>query len=200
MAEIAPAERAERTNAEVEQVLPAQRPLRDSELFSLALALAAGTAASVGVVLIDLLLALLRWVAFGIGFDEHLSDLNLGPARILLMPVVGGLLVGLTLALLRRWRPREIVDAIEANALLGGRMSVGDSLGLVAATLLSGGFGASVGMEAAYTQLGAALASRLGITVALRRDDVRILVGCGAAGAIAAAFNAPSRARSTRSS
>ena len=70
-------------------------------------------------------------------------------------------------------------------------MSVGDSLGLVAATLLSGGFGASVGLEAAYTQLGAALASRLGRSVELRRDDVRTLVGCGAAGAIAAAFNAP---------
>ena len=93
--------------------------------------------------------------------------------------------------MLRRWRPREVVDAIEANALLGGRMSVGDSLGLVAATLLSGGFGASVGLEAAYTQLGAALASRLGRWVELRRDDVRTLVGCGAAGAIAAAFNAP---------
>ncbi|MGH7115511.1 MAG: chloride channel protein, partial [Stellaceae bacterium] len=44
---------------------------------------------------------------------------------------------------------------------------------------------------AAYTQLGAALASRLGRSVGLRRDDMRTLVGCGAAGAIAAAFNAP---------
>jgi chloride channel protein, CIC family len=107
------------------------------------------------------------------------------------MPVLGGLLVGLATFLLRRWRPREVVDAIEANALLGGRMSVGDSLGLVGVTILSGGFGASVGLEAAYTQLGAALASRLGRSVELRRDDVRTLVGCGAAGAIAAAFNAP---------
>ena len=108
------------------------------------------------------------------------------------MPVVGGLLVGLTLILLRRWRPREVVDAIEANALFGGRMSLGDSIGLVGATILSAGFGASVGLEAAaYTQLGAALGSRLGRGVELRRDDVRTLVGCGAAGAIAAAFNAP---------
>jgi CIC family chloride channel protein len=191
VAEIAPAGRTERPCAEVEQVLPTERRLRDSELFLLALALAAGAAAGVGVVLIDLLLAFLRWVAFGIALDGHLSDIDLGPARILLMPVLGGLLVGLVLVLLRRWRPREIVDAIEANALLGGRMSVADSMGLVAATLLSGGFGASVGMEAAYTQLGAALASRLGRTVELRRDDIRTLVGCGAAGAIAAAFNAP---------
>jgi len=191
VAEFARTEGTARPHAEAQQALPAERRLRDSELFLLALAIAAGIVAGLGVVLIDLLLALLRWIAFGIGPDGHLSDIDLGPARILLMPVLGGLLVGLVSALLRRWRPREVVDAIEANALLGGRMSVADSLGLVAATLLSGGFGASVGMEAAYTQLGAALASRLGRSVELRRDDVRTLVGCGAAGAIAAAFNAP---------
>jgi CIC family chloride channel protein len=191
VADIVPAGRIERADAAADQGRSAERRLRDSELFLLALAVAAGVAAGVGVVLIDELLAFLRWIAFGIGFDGHLTDIELGPARVLLMPVLGGLLVGLTSALLRRWRPREIVDAIEANALLGGRMSVADSLGLVAATLLSGGFGASVGMEAAYTQLGAALASRLGRYVELRRDDVRTLVGCGAAAAIAAAFNAP---------
>jgi chloride channel protein, CIC family len=191
VAEIAPAKQTEHTPAEAEGTRRVEARLRDSELFVLVLALVAGIAAGVGVILIDLLLAVLRRLAFGIASDEHLSDIDLGPARVLLMPVLGGLLVGLVLELLRRWRPRDVVDAIEANALFGGRMSVGDSLGLVAATLLSGGFGASVGMEAAYTQLGAALASRLGRAVELRRDDVRTLVGCGAAGAIAAAFNAP---------
>ncbi len=191
MAEIAPASQTVHTDAEAGGTLRVEARLRDSELFLLVLALVAGAAAGVGVILIDLLLAVLRRLAFGIAPDGHLSDIDLGPARVLLMPVLGGLLVGLVSVLLRRWRPREVVDAIEANALFGGRMSVGDSLGLVAATLLSGGFGASVGMEAAYTQLGAALASRLGRAVELRRDDVRTLVGCGAAGAIAAAFNAP---------
>jgi chloride channel protein, CIC family len=169
----------------------AEARLRDSDLFLLLLAVGAGVAAGIGVVLIDLLLAQLRWLAFAIPEQGHLSDVDLGPARILLMPVLGGLLVGLAATLLRHWRQREVVDAIEANALYGGRMSVGDSLGLVGVTLLSGGFGASVGLEAAYTQLGAALASRLGRWLGLRRDDVRTLVGCGAAGAIAAAFNAP---------
>jgi len=191
VADVVPAGRIERAGVAPDQARPAERRLRDSELFLLALAVAAGIAAGVGVVLIDELLALLRWVAFGIGADGHLTDIDLGPARVLMMPVFGGLLVGFTAALLRRWRPREVVDAIEANALLGGRMSVADSLGLVATTLLSGGFGASVGMEAAYTQLGAALASRFGRYAELRRDDIRTLVGCGAAGAIAAAFNAP---------
>jgi len=165
--------------------------LRDSDLFLLVLALGAGGAAGIGVIVTDLLLAGLRWFAFGIPRSGYLSDIDVGRARVLLMPVAGGLVVGLAAALLRRWREREVVDAIEANALFGGRMSVGDSVGLVLVTLLSAGFGASVGLEAAYTQLGAAFSSRLGRSIGLRRDDVRTLVGCGAAGAIAAAFNAP---------
>src|SRR5437660_1688331 len=107
VADIAPAERTGRTDAAVERALPAERRLRDSELFLLALALAAGVAAGVGVVLIDLLLAVLRWAAFAVGSDQHLIDIDLGPARVLLMPVFGGLLVGLSLMLLLRWRPRE---------------------------------------------------------------------------------------------
>jgi CIC family chloride channel protein len=179
------------TSATTAGIRHAEARLRDSDLFLLVLALGAGGAAGLSVTLIDLLLAGLRWFAFAIPRDAHLSDIHVGPARVLLMPVLGGLLVGLTSALLRGSRRREVVDAIEANALFGGRMSVRDSLGLVLLTLLSGGFGASVGLEAAYTQIGAALASRLGRSVGLRRDDVRTLVGCGAAGAIAAAFNAP---------
>jgi len=73
----------------------------------------------------------------------------------------------------------------------GGRMSLNDSLVVVGQTMLSNGVGASVGLEAGYTQIGAALASRLGRMFRLRRNDLRLLVGCGAAGAIAAAFNAP---------
>src|ERR1700746_2532001 len=91
----------------------AKARLRDSDLFLLVLALGAGTAAGTGVVLIDLLLKALRWLAYGIPRSDHLSDIDLGPARVLMMPVLGGLLVGLSAALLRRWRRREVVDAIE---------------------------------------------------------------------------------------
>ncbi|MGH7045347.1 MAG: chloride channel protein [Stellaceae bacterium] len=192
VAEIAPAAGREETASAATGVRRAEARLRDSELFLLVLALGAGIASGLGVVATDLLLDLVRHFAFALPFGGHLSDAaHLGPARLVAAPVVGGMLVGLSSALLRRWRPREVVDAIEANALFGGRMSLGDSLGLVWVTILSGGFGASVGLEAAYTQLGSALASRLGRSVGLRRDDMRTLVGCGAAGAIAAAFNAP---------
>jgi CIC family chloride channel protein len=58
-------------------------------------------------------------------------------------------------------------------------------------TVWSSGVGASVGMEAGYTQLASAIASRIGRAFRLRRADLRILVGCGAAGGIAGAFGAP---------
>ena len=70
-------------------------------------------------------------------------------------------------------------------------MSSVDSLIIGAQTLCSNGFGASVGLEAGYTQLGSGFASRLGRAFNLRRADMRMLVGAGAAGAIGAAFGAP---------
>jgi hypothetical protein len=68
---------------------------------------------------------------------------------------------------------------------------VRDSCIVVVQTMISNEFGASVGMEAGYTQAGSAFASRLGRFLRVRRTDMRTLVGCGAAGAIAAAFDAP---------
>ena len=116
------------------------------------------------------------------------------------MPIVGGLLLGLLNLGLARWWPRTPIDPIEANALYGGRLSLADGAVVGAQNIVSNGFGASVGLEAAYAQAGGGLASRLGGAFGLRRADLRVLVGCGAAGAIAAAFGPRSRVPSTLSS
>lgn len=124
--------------------------------------------------------------------SNRLSGLtSIMPARALLVPSLGGLLLGLggyALARKTRFRP---VDPVEANALHGGRMSLRDSLIVGAQTVLSNGCGASLGLEAGFSQLGAAFGSRLGRQLRMHRADVRLLVGCGAAGAIGAAFDAP---------
>jgi chloride channel protein, CIC family len=111
--------------------------------------------------------------------------------RVVAVPVAGGaVLAALGLWAKDRFRGR-LADAVEANALHGGRLSARGSLYISAQTLISNGFGASVGLEAAYTQMCGMIASLLGRGLGARRADMRLLVGCGAAGAIAAAFDAP---------
>src|ERR1039458_9869914 len=114
----------------------------------------------------------------------------LTPLYAFLTPCLGGLLFGLATAYITRRRGTE-VDPIEANALHGGRMSIRGSLIVAAQTVWSSGVGASVGLEAGYTQLASGIASGIGRAFHLRRTDMRILVGCGAAAAIAGAFGAP---------
>jgi CIC family chloride channel protein len=129
---------------------------------------------------------------FGAEQGHGLSTFHAGePLRFLLLPAIGGLLLGLLNLALARWHRRAPVDPIEANALHGGRMALQDGAVVATQNLLSNGFGASVGLEAGYTQVAGGVASRLGILAGLRRGDLRVLVGCGAAGAIAAAFDAP---------
>jgi len=111
--------------------------------------------------------------------------------RVFVIPALGGAtLAALGLWAKDRFRGR-LADAIEANALQGGRLSAGGSLYIVAQTVISNGFGASVGLEAAYTQLCAMIRSLLGRGLGARRADMRLFVACGAAGAIAAAFDSP---------
>ena len=131
-------------------------------------------------------------VAFHLGPEEHLSAVeHINPKLLFTIPVLGGLLLGFFNREMKRRKTHEIVDPIEANAIYGGRMSLMDSLRLLAATLISNGSGISVGMEAAYTQMGACFLSLTGHRLQLRREDRRILVAAGAAAAISAAYNAP---------
>ncbi|WP_163754629.1 chloride channel protein, partial [Proteus mirabilis] len=80
---------------------------------------------------------------------------------------------------------------VEANALHGGRIPARDTATVVGTTLLSNGFGASVGLEAAYAQAGGGLASLLGQRIKLRRSDLPTLMAAGAGAAVSAAFGAP---------
>jgi len=166
--------------------------VRGDEISLVVLAACLGTLAGLLVVAMNQSSQWAHEILFGLAPGQRLSsELAIVRWRALLVPSLGGLAMGgLTLALLR-WMPRRAVDPIEANALYGGKMSMRDSFIVVLQTLLSNGVGASVGLEAGYTQIGAAVGSRLGRLFRVRRADLRLLVGCGAAGAIAAAFNAP---------
>jgi CIC family chloride channel protein len=59
------------------------------------------------------------------------------------------------------------------------------------ASAITIGTGGSVGREGPIVQIGSALASSLGQLVRMSENRLRIIVACGAAGGIAATFNAP---------
>jgi len=163
--------------------------VRRSEFSLVILAAIIGVAAGLSVALIGTLSSDMHNLLFGLT-GERLSGVKT-LHRGYEAPILGGVILGIGAWLWNRRRPTVPVDPIEANALHGGRMSLRDSLWVTAQTLLSNGFGASVGLEAGYAQVGAGLASKLGSMLRLRRNDMRMLVGCGAGGAIGAAFGAP---------
>jgi chloride channel protein, CIC family len=129
---------------------------------------------------------------YGIAWNSHLSlQTDIAWWRVMMSAPLGALvLAGVVMWAGRRFDGR-MADAIEANALRGGHMSFAGSVFITVQTFISNACGASVGLEAAYTQICASFASLTGRGLAARRNDMRLLVGCGAAGAIAAAFDAP---------
>ncbi|MGA7806939.1 chloride channel protein, partial [Bradyrhizobium sp.] len=166
--------------------------LRGNEFYLIPLALVVGVLAGAIVTLMSDVAQIMHVMIYGIPIDVRLSaNAYVNPIVALIAPACGGLALGLMEWLRRRWKLSSAVDPIEANALRGGRLSLRDSMVVSGQTLVSNGCGASVGLEAGYTQIGAGAASLVGQILHLRRNDLRLIVGCGAAGAIAAAFGAP---------
>ncbi|HQT75457.1 MAG: chloride channel protein [Rhodospirillales bacterium 20-64-7] len=166
--------------------------VRTDEIWLVVLAAFLGCATGCCVWLMTETTQLVHQTLFGISPGERLSAMKwLPPVPSVLVPCLGGLALGLVTLGIGRLRNRRTVDPIEANALFGGRMSLTGSLIVVLQTIMSNGVGASVGLEAGYTQIGSAIGSRWGHAFRVRRNDLRLLVGCGAAAAIAGAFNAP---------
>ena len=166
--------------------------LRANEFFLIPLALLIGAVVGAAVTLMSEIAQLAHVLIYGIPIDVRLSaNAVVSPRAALIAPVVGGLFLGAMEWSRRRLKISNAVDPIEANALRGGRMSLRDSVVVSSQTLISNGCGASVGLEAGYTQIGSGTASLIGQFLNLRRNDLRLMVGCGAAAAIAAAFGAP---------
>jgi chloride channel protein, CIC family len=166
--------------------------VRADEVWLVALSAVVGALAGLMVWFMTAVTQLIHELLFGISSTERLSAVAwLPPLRALLVPSLGGLVFGVISYLVAKQWPRRSVDAIEANALYGGRMSLNDGIIVMLQTIMSSGVGASVGLEGGYTQIGAAIGSRFGRSFRLRRNDMRLLVGCGAAGAIGSAFHAP---------
>src|SRR3954452_1614970 len=162
---------------------------RESSL--IVLAAAVGLIGGVVVAGMSAAVGLLHFIFFGVNPGDRLSaQAWLNPIDAFFVPCLGGLAFGVVSAYIAKKRGTEI-DPIEANALHGGRMSLRGSFIVAGQTVWSSGIGASVGLEAGYTQLVSGFGSVIGRGFRLRHGDMRVLVGAGAAAAIAGAFGAP---------
>ena len=112
--------------------------------------------------------------------------------RRILVPLVGGLLAGLTLffgsAIRRR---RSTTDYMEAVVVGDGNLSVRRSLVQCVSAWFSASTGASIGREGPLVLLSALTASVLGRWLKFPLARKRMMVACGAAAGIASAYNAP---------
>ena len=108
-----------------------------------------------------------------------------------LVPVAGGFAAGLVLEAGKRWaRGQTSTDYMEA--VLGeGTIRVRPTLAKSGSSLLSIASGGSIGREGALVQLAGMLASWLGRHRNFSRPRLKLIVACGAAAGIAAAYNSP---------
>ena len=111
---------------------------------------------------------------------------------ILVVPIIGGLVVGLIL----HWftpdgRVRAVADVIEGAALADGRVEQKAGLASALASLITLSSGGSTGREGPVVHLAAVISSR--VSDWIRADGItgRDLLGCAVAAAVSASFNAP---------
>jgi CIC family chloride channel protein len=110
----------------------------------------------------------------------------------LLVPTLGGLAAGLLLYWgFRLIGPQGSSDLLEVVVAGDGRLPFRTESVKTASALISIATGASIGREGGITQLSATLASKLGQIAKWPPYRLRMLVGCGAAAGISAAYNAP---------
>ena len=162
------------------------------------LALVVGAGAGLGAVAFRYLIYFFTWLATGhVEFGQagrvdsaHLPWLGLG--FYVVIPVLGGLIYGpLIYRFAREARGHGVPEVMIAVAENGGRIRPQVSVVKALASAICIGVGGSVGREGPIVQIGSSLASSIGQWVKMPESRLRILVACGAGGAIAATFNAP---------
>jgi CIC family chloride channel protein len=110
----------------------------------------------------------------------------------ILVPTLGGLAAGLVLHWgLRFVGPQGSTNLLEVVVAGDGRLPFRTELVKTVSAIISIATGASIGREGGITQLAATLSSKLGQLAKWPPYRLRLLVGCGAASGIAAAYNAP---------
>lgn len=139
------------------------------------------------------LIAIFQWLSYGARSEALFASIAASQPwwRLLLAPLVGGLVVGIIINYLPGRRYHGISDVMEACAFNSGRMGVRSGVGAAMAAAVSLGVGAPLGREGPAVHIGASISAWLAERLGLDRSQSLALLGCGAAAAVTTSFNAP---------
>ncbi|MDD2514812.1 MAG: chloride channel protein [Proteiniphilum sp.] len=147
--------------------------------------------------LVGITTALAAWLLkssilfFQVFLTENFSQENLN-FSYLLFPIVGILIAGLYVKyVVKDDISHGVTKILFAISQRKSRIKPHNIYTSLAASSVTIGFGGSVGAEAPIVLTGSAIGSNLGRLFRLEQHSLMILVGCGAAGAIAGIFKAP---------
>jgi CIC family chloride channel protein len=165
-----------------------QRAVSESGIIMIS-ATVVGGGAGLGAVFFRWLIKTVQTLAYG---ELGSSLQNISPLYLLIIPAIGGAIYGpLIYRFAREAKGHGVPEVMEAVALHGGRIRPRVAVIKSLASAICIGTGGSIGREGPIAQIGSALGSTLGQLLHLSDERVRNLVACGAAGGIAATFNAP---------
>jgi len=152
-------------------------------------AMIVGIGAGLGAVFFRWLIASVQTLSYDV-LGNSLKGIE--PYHLLIIPALGGAIYGpLIYRYAREAKGHGVPEVMEAVALRGGRIRPRVAVIKSLASAICIGTGGSVGREGPIAQIGSALGSTIGQWLNLSNDRIRSLVACGAAGGIAATFNAP---------
>ena len=168
------------------------RIMANEEAFHLVLAAIIGVIGGLVNLVFLKLVALIQWIVFQKSGDSAVLAQDLSAFLRILVPTLGGILAGMVLLLRSHLSGiQKPTNVLEVVAVGDGRIGMRSTLVNAWSSLLSIGTGASIGREGAITQLTATFASKWGQFHQWQPYRLRLMVACGAAAGLAAAYNAP---------
>ncbi len=169
--------------------------LRGTDLSSLALwpiAVGVGIATGYTVLAFMWAIASLEHALYGAeAFAVHSHAATLPWWHLVLVPVCGGLVVGQILRLAPGGRARGVDEVIQSAALNAGRLDKRQGVASALAAIVTLSSGGSTGREGPAVHIGAVIASWISERIGAPPVTGRDVLGCAAAAAVSASFNAP---------
>ena len=166
-------------------ILWREQHIREKQ-FVLVLSFIVGLCCAIAAIVLKMLIAWIQSILTGSFISSEANFLYL------VYPVIGIFLTGLFIRhIVKDDISHGVTKILYAISRREGHIKRHNTWSSLIASSITIGFGGSVGAEAPIVLTGSAIGSQLGTTFKMPQSTLMLLVGCGAAGAVAGIFKAP---------